>query len=47
MLIIDDNKSIIKKADELGYKTYLYNSETSNDFKKWFENNNDIQTNGT
>jgi FMN phosphatase YigB (HAD superfamily) len=34
MLIIDDNKSIIKKADELGYKTYLYNSETSNDFEK-------------
>ena len=47
MLVIDDNKSIIKKADELGYKTYLYNSETSNGFEKWFENNNNIQTNGT
>jgi FMN phosphatase YigB (HAD superfamily) len=46
ILIIDDNKSIIKMANELGYKTYLYNMETSNDFEKWFEENNSVRNNG-
>jgi hypothetical protein len=33
-------------ANELGYKTYLYNMETSNDFEKWFEENNSVRNNG-
>jgi FMN phosphatase YigB (HAD superfamily) len=39
ILIIDDNKDIIQKALELGYRTYLYNLETYNNFEKWFDNN--------
>jgi hypothetical protein len=36
----------IKMANELGYKTYLYNIETNNDFEKWFEYNNSVRNNG-
>ena len=36
ILIIDDNKEIIEKANGFGYKTYLYNMDTYNNFEKWF-----------
>jgi FMN phosphatase YigB (HAD superfamily) len=39
MLIIDDNKTFIEKAIELGYRTYLYNMETKNNFEEWFDKN--------
>ena len=39
ILIIDDNKKTIKETEKIGYKTFLYNSETCNNFENWFENN--------
>ena len=39
ILIIDDTKRIIEEANELGYRTYLYNIDTCNDFEEWFKIN--------
>jgi len=39
ILIIDDNKKTIKETEKIGYKTFLYNSKTCNNFENWFENN--------
>jgi len=38
VLIIDDSKKMQLASEKLGFKFYLYNSETKNDFKEWLEN---------
>jgi len=44
ILIVDDNKTILEKAEKLGYKTYLYNIETCKDFDKWFNDNDEKES---
>jgi FMN phosphatase YigB (HAD superfamily) len=40
ILIIDDSKKTLEKAAGLGFRTYLYNMDSYNDFEEWFNANN-------
>jgi FMN phosphatase YigB (HAD superfamily) len=41
ILIVDDNKTLLEEAKILGYKTYLYNIDTYNNFEKWLNEYNE------
>ncbi|HSQ97788.1 MAG TPA: HAD hydrolase-like protein [Rickettsiales bacterium] len=39
VLVIDDGKKLLDELNEYGFKTYLYNNETYNQFEDWFVDN--------